>query len=554
MALQRALEDAKNDTDVKDEWDEEIVVLPDPNARGPTDSKMEDDSDDEDADAKEHFPTQRPSEKEILAAMEVANDFDDVGNDGDTGMTGGDMSLRARYIPLRLSYEERKDLRRVNAAINVSEYTTSVDVAFKRPTARTRARLQNIVAFLSGLVATTNDKLCDEVLRDRNLEDHSKLFKKVLEIARRYKINNPEKMRGEYGKLIYLMQDAMSTELAPVLNADIHTPVQTVYALLEKGGALDMLHDPLIGIATREIRDDKSKTRAEIQAQIRKKEEARRRISTNRRYLGRLERDDLERCLYSIGDNESFLNFNRVPIDTCIELLKHYFHPERIDDEYSLAIDEGSDGARLTHSHALQYNYVLQSLTLWRNIIDDLYRLWSLAEQDLLSSEHPYELKNTGQGLQRVQHSPRVYRAMQEILVHTQRELKGWVGSSMIHLGDHNVPNTLVFIDKYTQVAKILGPLMTVIKNLEYAVANDDGLKVYLRAYGGLEKAKKDILHDFFRYGFDGSGGDNDFDAGSCIDGRLTSAWHWCSTLASKPFYPLFRLTGFLSFDGEFDS
>lgn len=31
---------------------------------------------------------------------------------------------------------------------------------------------------------------------------------------------------------------------------------------------------------------------------------------------------------------------------------------------------------------------------------------------------------------------------------------------------------------------------------------------------------------DFFTYGFDGSGADNYFDAGSCIDGRLTSAWN----------------------------
>lgn len=35
-----------------------------------------------------------------------------------------------------------------------------------------------------------------------------------------------------------------------------------------------------------------------------------------------------------------------------------------------------------------------------------------------------------------------------------------------------------------------------------------------MNAYGGIDKAKKDILHDFFTHAFDGSGGDNFFDAG----------------------------------------
>jgi hypothetical protein len=176
-----------------------------------------------------------------------------------------------------------------------------------------------------------------------------------------------------------------------------------------------------------------------------------------------------------------------------------------------------------------------------------------LAEQDLLDAEQVYELRDTGQGLQRVQQSPRVYRAMHEILYRTQRSLKEWVGSSVIHLGDRNVPNALVFIDKYTQVSRILGPLINTLENLERATEESEGLQRYMSAYGGIEKAKKDILHDFFRFAFDGSGGNNDFDAGSCIDGRLTSAWNWCSQLSTKSFYPLFRLTGFLSFDGEFD-
>lgn len=42
--------------------------------------------------------------------------------------------------------------------------------------------------------------------------------------------------------------------------------------------------------------------------------------------------------------------------------------------------------------------------------------------------------------------------------------------------------------------------------------------------YGGLEKLRKDILFDFFRSAFDGSGADNFFDAGRCVrdtSGRL---------------------------------
>jgi len=66
----------------------------------------------------------------------------------------------------------------------------------------------------------------------------------------------------------------------------------------------------------------------------------------------------------------------------------------------------------------------------------------------------------------------------------------------------------------------------------------------------------KKQLHSFnyfiFRYAFDGSGADNFVDAGSCIDGRLTSAWNWCSKLDQKIYYPVFKVAGHSSFDGEF--
>lgn len=70
--------------------------------------------------------------------------------------------------------------------------------------------------------------------------------------------------------------------------------------------------------------------------------------------------------------------------------------------------------------------------------------------------------------------------------------------------------------------------------------------------YGGVDKLRKTILADFFRHAFDGSGADNFFDAGSCIDGRLTSAWNWCSLVEKKSYFHIFLLTGFIGFDGQF--
>jgi len=48
---------------------------------------------------------------------------------------------------------------------------------------------------------------------------------------------------------------------------------------------------------------------------------------------------------------------------------------------------------------------------------------------------------------------------------------------------------------------------------------------------------------DFFKHAFDGSGADSYFDAGSCIDGRLTSAWNYANTISKKIYYPIFQMT-----------
>lgn len=50
----------------------------------------------------------------------------------------------------------------------------------------------------------------------------------------------------------------------------------------------------------------------------------------------------------------------------------------------------------------------------------DMFHLWSLAEQDLLSETVQYRLRDTGQGLNRVQAAPKTSRMMHAILHRSQ--------------------------------------------------------------------------------------------------------------------------------------
>lgn len=131
-----------------------------------------------------------------------------------------------------------------------------------------------------------------------------------------------------------------------------------------------------------------------------------------------------------------------------LKYLAKYYQPGKSESNYSLAIMAGRHGHRLTHSHSSQYSYVHQSLTLWREIVHEMFMLWHLSDDDLTSSMNPYRLTNTGQGLQRIQPCSQVSRAMHRILHRAQNKCGSWVGSSVIHLGDRDVPNAFMFIDK----------------------------------------------------------------------------------------------------------
>jgi hypothetical protein len=216
---------------------------------------------------------------------------------------------------------------------------------------------------------------------------------------------------------------------------------------------------------------------------------------------------------------------------------------------HSLEISMGMRGSKLSHTHSTHYTFVLQSLHLWREVTQNMFRLWILAEGDLLNQDNSYRLMNTGQGMNRVQAAPAIGSAMHKILSRVQGEVGApWVGLSVVHLGDRDVPNALVFIDKYTQVARLLDPVVRTVRALPRLARDPATAKIIREQFGGEEQLRLEILGDFFRHGFDGSGSDG----GSCIDGRLTSAWNWCSRLEKKAYYPVFLLAGFHGFDGDF--
>jgi len=477
---------------------------------------------------------------------------------------------RCKYIPLRLNSEERVLLNILEGALEVSEYTDNVDVSdsdygrgswgfsmWSQPYSRHERsgpsrselilkELREVFDLLIGLYQCSDYRLGSHLLKSEDGDAKYELIQRIFEVGRRHKIMNPEKMRGTYGKMMYILQDAAKPGRLPFVPI---IPIKTVYSILEEKNSLHLITDPemvkLVLIATNEIVSDRSKSREEIQVQLEAKNFALKELLSKYKSEN-LSEDDIIRCVSSIADNTTFITLERWPVDRMLHYLTSNFGVQKGQGP-SLAIQYGQEGSKLSHDHSTQFTFVLQSLMLWREVITNMFRLWVMAETDLLSTESTYLLRDTGQGLNRVQSCPHVSRAMHSILGKVQHQAKGWVGLSVVHLGDRDVPNALMFIDKYTQVARILGPIAQCLDRLP-TLEQDANLKKYFERFGGMTQLRNNILQDYYRHGFDGSGSDG----GSCIDGRLTSSWNWCAKIEKKKFFPLFLLSGFKGFDGSF--
>ncbi|KAG7401115.1 hypothetical protein PHYBOEH_002998 [Phytophthora boehmeriae] len=510
------------------------------------------------APAEAAAPPMKPSDAHQVPVTTSDSEEDENGDDDELMQEieaePSAMMREAAFIPLRLDEEERALFNLLDAALNVSEYTDKVDVlSYRSPVKRVIHELNENFGVLSGLMIANDFRQGRRLVQDKQFKDNEEFFRRVFEIGRRYKIMNPERMRNNYGKMIYLLQDANLREIRSYLGFSCVAPIKTVGSLLKERHALEMLRDSRCERATAVVVAD-SNLAADSEALQRFARDKQHAIEgLLRDYASAsLSADEIRLCLASISDSQSYLASNGSPIRRMIEYLEKYFKPEKAEQGLSLEIRAGKNGARLTHSHASQYEYVLQSLLLWQNMTSSMLHLWWVVEEDLLGGSM-YRLRDTGQGLNRMQHAPETSHLMHSILHRTQKMRPRWVGSSVVHLGDHNVPNALMFIDKYTQISRILSPIVNTVHDIP-ALAEQPNTRAYIvDSFGGAEELQKRILCDFFKHGFDGSGADNFFDAGSCIDGRLTSAWNWCSRIEKKSFFHVFLMAGFVGFDGHFE-
>ena len=237
---------------------------------------------------------------------------------------------RAKYIPLRLTYEERKFLRLLEAGLNVSEYTDKIDVLSYSQVKSKRivAQIKELCSILSGLVLAADYNVGQELFKDRDFERNKEFFQDIFELGRRHKIMNPEKMRATYGKLVYMLQDSQISEVQELLGFQCVKPICTVFTILQESQALHILNDPLIETATAEIIDE-GKPRREVQAEIKKKERA---IEYFAKKYGKRgadgpSPDTVRQCLYSIGDNNAFLRY------VCYMCVSLYLYPTQRQSE-----------------------------------------------------------------------------------------------------------------------------------------------------------------------------------------------------------------------------
>jgi len=439
------------------------------------------------------------------------------------------------------------------------------------------------------------------------IELNAPFLRVLFEIGRRNFILSPLQMRDTYGKLMYVLQDAQSPVISRSLGFSLYKDLDMVRPYMVQMGVEHILDDDRIILSTMCINvknvEGINIDRHIIDHLVKMKKNALQELldeysvndnnnDSDIELKVKITRFELKRCIQSISDAISAVQMNLIPVERMLTLLESSFSPLNIEKAYSLEIHpdrkymstssrygygafgtsfsstlsdiddkKASSGVTLSHNHSTQYTYVWQSLCLWREVQRNMHKLCFCADKDLLSRKNTYQLLNTGQGMNRVQNCPFVEKTMCNLLRKIQNAADApWVGLSVIHLGDRDVPNALFFIDKYMQIPRFLKPIVDFVDSIyqidlqtESVIHKDKEEGNYISNYiieefGSARGLIMKVLCDYYKHGFDGSGDDG----GSCIDGRLTSSWNWTSRITKKRYYYALMLDGFQGFDAKF--
>lgn len=286
----------------------------------------------------------------------------------------------SRYTPLRLSSEERAFLAVVEGALEHSEYTSNIDVSTNDHYVREdyhkyRKIIQEQREFcqvLVGLSAGNDFQSNGKKTLGESLESNQEFFARVLEVGRRFKILNPDKMRSSYGKLLYILMDSVDPDVVKAKGFNLIRPIQTVEEICKEMNS-NLLNDEALLVACQEI------TTANPQIQ-RKKVEA-------RQYLVDKYGPNSIRVVESLEDALSFQRSNRDPVDEILLLLQEHFSPskEPTNSDFSLSLNgRRSAGHKLNHDHSTQFIFCFQSLSLWRMVMNSFFQCWFGAEEPLV--------------------------------------------------------------------------------------------------------------------------------------------------------------------------
>lgn len=311
---------------------------------------------------------------------------------------------RMKWLPLRLTEEERTLLTLLQGALHHSEYTDKVDVfSHSDKVQRQLHGMKDYMQTQCGLQLANSFKAGQRLVKSK-LRVNQDFFARAFEVGRRYKVMNPQKMRSDYGKMMYLLMDSKRPEVAETLQINLVRPIQTVGQLLQAKHGEGILASEDLDDATRDLSDD-IHDRSQLLILQQQKREAIDRIVD--KYSSKdLSRDEIMRVLDSISDANNFLANNEKPVTRMLELLKTNFDVKGPKGnikggDFSLAIGRGnnfrsgghrhsfygghkkfmvhsmggtnSGGAKLTHSHSTQFTFTSQTFMLWQQVSKHMY-------------------------------------------------------------------------------------------------------------------------------------------------------------------------------------